>query len=95
MRRWRLYTDIEFYIGLTVIIISLLYFLSITEFNINLVKAKYEEYKNNFIISGISFILSSIFAGFTYKKWYDKHYNHSNIENYKKGLKMPIEFETE
>lgn len=45
---------------------------------------------SNMVIIAIS-LLSIIFTPITLKHWYDKRYNYSNVESYKKTIKLPNE----
>ena len=50
---------------------------------------KYKELQSDFIIGNVFVVLPSIFSAITFKKWYDKNHNYSNIENYKKNIDLP------
>ena len=63
-----------------------IYLLILNEWNID--KAV-EYYKNNFIINLIISLILLIINGFFIKSLYDKYRNHSNIENFKKNIKIP------
>ena len=47
------------------------------------------ELKSNFLVSGLLAILAFVFTGITTKTLVGKYRNHSNIQNYLKGLKIP------
>ena len=59
--------------------------------NWNLINAisLYKELQADFIFGNVILLLVFVFTGITFKKWYDKNHNHSNIENFKKGLEIP------
>lgn len=86
IKRWRLCTIFECTVAFLIFIGITIYLLQSNEWD--LFKA-IENYKSNFIINiFISFILLLI-NGFFLKSLYDKYRNHSNIENFKKNIKIP------
>lgn len=48
-----------------------------------------KQWGSDFVISKLLLLLSFLFTSYTFKKWYDKYHNHSNIENYKKSIELP------
>ncbi len=86
MRKWRLCTIIECSLAFLLVIGISIYLLILNEWNID--KAV-EYYKNNFIINLIISLILLIINGFFIKSLYDKYRNHSNIENFKKNIKIP------
>jgi hypothetical protein len=91
VKKWRRKTNIELLICVIIFVLGVLSLLWLTDWNLKNASKLYNELKTNLIFSSIVFLFGTIFSAITFKKWYDKHYNHSNIENYKKGLKIPDE----
>lgn len=61
--------------------------------NITAINSKLNELYQNKILSLIVSFMLFIANMFIIKLLYDKYYNYSNIENYKKNIKIPDEFE--
>jgi hypothetical protein len=95
VRKWQRSTNKELTLWLVVFIAGLLWLLKLAGWNINNAITLFETLKANFIFSSLLLLAGGIFSGITFKKWYDKNHNYSNIENYKKGLKLPKEFHDE
>lgn len=85
IRKWRLKTIIECIISVLILIGISIYLLYINRWD--LIKT-IEYYKNHFIINILISILIVLFNGYFFKSLYDKYRNHSNIENYKKNIKI-------
>ena len=86
---WQKKTNNELIVWLFAFALTILWFFYTSNWDLDTAKQLYEGYKGNIIFSSIMVILGFVFSSITAKKWYDKNYNHSNIENYKKGLKIP------
>ena len=95
VKTWRRKTNIELLIWLFIFIAGILSLLWLANWKISNAVTLYKELTANLIFSSAIFILGTIFSAITFKKWYDKNHNHSNIENYKKGLKIPDTFRDE
>lgn len=87
--KWRKSTNIWLVIWLSVITIAICYALYMCHWNLQELKTEYESWKKNILFSGLLTVLGFVFTSITVKKWYDKNHNYSNIENYKKGIKLP------
>ncbi len=90
---WRRRTWIEFGIFLGGFLIALFYILYQSDWNINTAINYFSEVKSNYIISGLISIIVFILTAITIKTLYDKYRNHSNIQNFIQGLKVPKEYE--
>ena len=89
VNKWRAKTNYELLGWLLASIIGVLGLLWKSQWNIENAIKLYEELKANFLVGSGLVLVVFIFTGITFKKWYDKNHNHSNIENYKKGLDIP------
>ncbi|RCR67689.1 hypothetical protein DUE52_19985 [Larkinella punicea] len=89
VKKWQNNVNYELIIWGIIFIVSVVYILYLASWNINLAIGLYKNIKDDFIFGNILFILGLIFTGFTIKKWYDRHHNYSNIENYKKNIEIP------
>lgn len=89
VKKWRRKTNIELLIWIFIFIAGVLSLLWLANWTISNAIALYKELSANLIFSSAIFILGTVFSAITFKKWYDKNHNHSNIENFKKGLKIP------
>lgn len=87
--KWRRKTNIELMIWLFFFIAGILSLLWLANWKISNAIALYKELTANLIFSSAIFVLGTVFSAITFKKWYDKNHSHSNIENFKKGLKIP------
>ena len=93
--KWRQRTNYEligWLVGFTFGIISLLWN---SNWNIPSAITKYKELESDFIIGNVIVVLLFIFTAFTFKKWYDRNHNFSNIENYKKNIEFPEHLKNE
>ncbi|MFP5042937.1 coiled-coil domain-containing protein [Parasediminibacterium sp. JCM 36343] len=86
---WRHRTIVELIIWSMGLVICILLLLWKSNWNINNSITLYKNLQANFLIGNLFLLLTFIFTGITFKKWYDKNHNHSNIENFKKGLVIP------
>ena len=86
---WRRKTNYELLYWLIALLICIL--LILWKGNWNLINAisLYKELQADFIYGNVILLFVFVFTGITFKKWYDKNHNHSNIENFKKGLEIP------
>lgn len=89
VKAWRKKTNRELLIWLVIFALGILSLFWISNWKVSNAIVLYKQLSANIIFSSIFFILGTLFLGITFKKWYDKNHNHSNIENYKKGLKIP------
>lgn len=86
---WRQKTNKEFLGWLIFSIVGILAILWKSEWSVENAILKYKELQSDFLFGNFIIIIAFIFSGVTFKKWYDKNHNFSNIENYKKGLEIP------
>jgi len=89
VKKWRKKTWIEFFIFILVFLIGIFYILYQSQWNISNAINYFVALKSNFIIGGLISLILFIFSGFTLKTLFGKYRNHSNIQNYIKGLKIP------
>jgi len=89
VKAWRKSTNIEMTIWLLVFIAGILSLLWLADWQISNAVSLFNELKANLMFSSLLFLAGFVFSAITFRKWYDKHFNHSNIENYKKGIKIP------
>ncbi|WP_129019937.1 hypothetical protein [Edaphocola flava] len=87
IKKWRRKSIFECVIFLSILIFIM--FIVLKENNYNLDEA-YKYYTSHIILSIIVSTLILILNGFALKSLYDKYRNHSNIENYKKNIKIPV-----
>lgn len=90
--QWQRKTNHELLIWLAIFILGLIYFLWSSNWDLSQACIEYLKLQKNIIFSSLISILGFIFTAITIKKWYDKNHNFSNIENYKKSIKIPPEF---
>ena len=89
--KWRKKSWIEFSLLLVVIVGLFIYLMIESEWDTSLAGKNFEELQSNFIISGFLALLSFVFTGVSIKTLIGKYRNHSNIQNFLKGLKIPKE----
>jgi hypothetical protein len=87
--KWRQRTDYELIVWLTGFIFGVIALLWKSDWNITNAIAKYRELQSDFIVGNVLVGLAFIFSAITFKKWYDKNHNYSNIENFKKNIDLP------
>jgi hypothetical protein len=92
VQKWRQRTWIEFGIEIFLIVLAILYVLFIADWSLTKAKSLFIQFRKDVLFSGIISIISAIFFGFTLKSIYDKYRNHSNIQNFIKGLRVPTSF---
>ncbi len=86
---WRQKTNRELIGWLVGAIFGIIAILWKSEWDIEIAISKYKDLQSDFIIGNILLLIAFVFTGITFKKWYDKNHNFSNIENYKKGIELP------
>lgn len=89
VKKWKRKTNLELVYWFIALIICIIGLLWKSNWNLNNSITLYKELQANFLIGNFILLLVFIFTGYTFKKWYDKNHNHSNIENFKKGLDIP------
>ncbi|OYX24441.1 MAG: hypothetical protein B7Z06_08895, partial [Flavobacteriales bacterium 32-35-8] len=92
VKKWRRNSWIEFIASIlvfSIVILSILYYYnwSISEASKYIIQLK-----SNIIISGIFSLAIFIFSAITLNTLVGKYRNHSNIQNYIKGLEIPEEY---
>jgi hypothetical protein len=87
--KWRKNTNIELAIWLLILVGGVLWLLGSAGWNISNAISLFKDLKGNLIFSSCLALAGFIFSAISFKKWYDKNHNHSNIENFKKGIKIP------
>jgi hypothetical protein len=87
--KWRRKTWIEFFAFTFIFIAGILY--TLFESNWDLIQAidYFKALKANIVFSGLISLVLFIWNYFTIKTLYAKYRSHSNIQNFKKGLKIP------
>ena len=92
IKKWRRKTWRLFMIFILLFIISIAWIIVSCNGDASAVNNKLEElFKNRMISIAISIIIGFV-NSFIIKLLYDKYYNYSNIENYKKNIKIPEEY---
>jgi predicted nucleic acid-binding protein len=89
---WRRKSWIEFIISILIVSGVMTYILYISNWSIKNASKYIVELQSNIIISGIFSLIIFIISAVSFRTLLDKYRNHSNIENYKKGLKIPEEY---
>ncbi len=89
---WRWKSWIEFTSLIFVVALGITYIFYISDWSIKNASNYILDLKSNIIISGVFSIIIFIISTFSYRTLVDKYRNHSNIENFKKGLKIPEEY---
>lgn len=87
--RWQRKSTIELIIWVVVFCIFLTLILFLSNWNSEKATAYYDEIKSSIIFSSVVSLISMAFSGISLKKWYDRHHNYSNIENYRKQIIVP------
>lgn len=87
--KWQQKTNYELVGWLVLTILSVVALLWKCDWNLGSAILKYNDIKSNVLVGNILIVLGFIFSTITIKKWYDKNHNYSNIENYKKNIKIP------
>jgi hypothetical protein len=93
VKKWRRKSWVEFIFSFVVILAGFIYFFWTSNWNFDLAKANLIEFKNNFWIGILLTIVGFIFTKITLPTLVSKYRNHSNIENFKKGLELPTDCE--
>ncbi len=88
---WRRKSWIEFAIFILILLVGILYIFNESNWDILKAIEYFKSLQTNILISGlISFILF-VLTAITIKTLFGKYRNHSNIQNFKKGLSIPDE----
>ncbi len=87
--KWRKRSWIEFAISIIVFSLPILYFLQLTNWNLNQANEVITKLVSNVIISSIISLIGLIFSGVIIKSLFDKYRNHSNIKAFKENLRIP------
>jgi len=90
MTLWKRNNSLPFLISLGLLILMIIIVFANQNFNF---KRTIDYCKNNEIMAWFIGILLLIINAFTFKLFYDCQFNHSNITNKQKNLKVPKEFE--
>lgn len=91
--KWRIKSWIELFICIVLFVAGILYLLFNSNWNIDEAVEYLKKLQTNIIISGSFSIIVFLFTTITINTLIGKYRNHSNIENYKKGLNIPPELE--
>jgi hypothetical protein len=89
LKKWRRKTWIEFFVFALIFIAGILYILFESNWNFTQAIDYFKELKANIIFSGLVSLILFIWNYFTIKTLYAKYRSHSNIQNFKNGLKIP------
>jgi len=87
--KWQQKIKQELFAWFAGLVIAILAVLWKSEWKINSAISKMQELKADFFIGNVIVLIVFIFTSITVKKWYDRHHNYSNIENYKKNINLP------
>lgn len=91
INKWRKKTWYEFLVLILILIFGILYILSESNWNIEKSIIHFKALKTNVLVSGILSLIMFFLTAVTIKTLFGKYRSHSNIQNYKKGLIIPIE----
>ena len=89
IRNWRIQSWIEFSVSLVILIFGIVYILIKADWNLDTAKGIIIQMKADLWISVIISIVGFVFTQITLPTLMGKYRNHSNIENFKKGLDIP------
>ncbi|MET2985697.1 coiled-coil domain-containing protein [Aureibaculum conchae] len=89
LTKWRRKTWIEFFIFALIFILGIIYILFESNWNLKQAIAYFKVLKANIIVSALISLILFIWNYFNIKTLYAKYRSHSNIQNFKKGLKIP------
>lgn len=92
-RQWKRESTNEllaWFVGLLIILVLLLWQAN---WNIQVAIYNFSEFRSNTIVTSLVGLITLIFTGISLRKWYDRHHNYSNIENYKKQIQVPAALE--
>lgn len=92
IKTWRYKSWKELCYCFLIILLIGVVILYISQWNISEAMNLVTKATENILISALISLIWLIFTGFVLKSIYDKYRNHSNIENFKKGLKIPEDF---
>jgi hypothetical protein len=91
--KWQKNAFNELIVWVIIFLISGLFILYISEWDINKASTLFTDLKKNIIVSSVLFIVGTIFSVISLKKWYDRNHNYSNIESFKKSIQIPEELQ--
>lgn len=91
VKSWRKRTNFELGLWFIVLVAGSIWLLALSNWNIQNTVSKFKELQTDVLFSSALAIAGSIFSTISFRKWYDKYHNHSNIENYKKGIEIPAD----
>ncbi len=92
LTKWRRKSWIEFFISILLFGLGILYILYHSDWNTKQSVEYFKSLNSNILISSLISIVVFIFSGITLKTLLGKYRNHSNIQNYIKGLKIPEDY---
>ncbi|MEQ8811320.1 MAG: cell envelope integrity protein TolA [Imperialibacter sp.] len=90
--KWRKRSWIEFVIGVCVFLVTVLILFYIADWDFNGMMVLTRDLQSNVLISWVVSIVGFLFTSITITTIVGKYRNHSNIENFKKGLDIPEDF---
>lgn len=90
--RWRKKSWLEFFVLVGLFGIGIVYILFHSDWNISKSLEYFTSLNSNILISSLISLALFVFTGITLKTLFGKYRNHSNIQNYTKGLKIPDEY---
>ncbi len=93
LKKWRNKSWRELFICLLLLLLSVACILYISNWSHIKAMEYIYSFKTNVLITSIVGLLVMIFNGFVLKSLYDKYRNYSNIENFKKSIKIPKELD--
>ena len=91
LKKWRQKTWFEFVLPLFLFSMGIVYILYKSNWDLTQGTELFTQLKGNIIFSSCFSILLFIFTGVTFRTLLGKYRNHSNIQNYIKGLDVPDE----
>lgn len=89
IRKWRQRTNYELVAWFLALLVGIAALLWKNDWNIENTITNFRELQSDFLVGNIFVIIAFLFSAITFKKWYDKNHNYSNIENYKKNIDLP------
>lgn len=90
--KWRRKSWIEFLILALLFVFAMVYVLHESEWSIIVASNYISQLKSNVIVGGIFSLLTFFFSGVILNSLIGKYRDHSNIQNYVKGLKIPDDY---
>lgn len=89
VEKWRQRTNYELVAWLVGFMFGIISLLWKCDWKLDTAIQKFKDLQSDFIVGNVIVALVFIFSGITFKKWYDKNHNYSNIENFKKNMELP------